>query len=81
MLVCGLCGRLAKRISQCGPASGRLSHEWKLLRTLPIVQSTCALELTTLLRGSRDLVSRVIRTLIKVIRRYNYSYLTYIPTY
>ena len=34
-----------------------------------------------ILRGSWDLVSRVISTLIKVTSRYNYSYPTYNPTY
>ena len=35
----------------------------------------------TLLGGSSDLVSRVISTLIGVISNYNYSYLTYNPSY
>ena len=34
-----------------------------------------------ILGGSWDLVSRVISTLIGVISKYNYSYLTYNPTY
>ena len=34
-----------------------------------------------LLRGSWDLVTRVISILIGVISRNNYSYLTYNPTY
>ena len=38
-------------------------------------------KLTDLLGGSWHLVSRVIGTLIGVISRYNYGYLTYNPTY
>ena len=34
-----------------------------------------------ILGGSWDLVSRVISTLIRVISRYNYGYLTCNPTY